>query len=323
MTVESLSRSSSPAALSEPPARESASYTVQRGDTFSTIARDHGVSVKALQDVNPQVLNPDVVYPDQRLALPEGAVAKPEALVAASGPTPVLDRDDRGAAVTELQAGLRSGGFDPGPADGIFGARTEGAVRAFQAERGLQVDGVVGRQTWSELGRTATTRPETPPVVAGEVPSTGDVSTDRRISALHPEVRATAAQFINRVEQELGITLRVTQGMRTFDEQNDLYAQGRTAPGDVVTNARGGQSYHNYGLAIDVVEIRADGSANWNTDWEAIGRIGEAMGMEWGGNWTSIVDRPHFQMDFGLSTSQLRQRIEGGNTGAGGFVNVH
>ncbi|HST45328.1 MAG TPA: M15 family metallopeptidase, partial [Luteimonas sp.] len=173
---------------------------------------------------------------------------------------------------------------------------------------------MVGRQTWGELGRPATTRPATPPVVAGNVPPTGDAATDRRIAALHPEVQATAAQFVNRVEQELGITLRVTQGMRTFAEQNDLYAQGRTAPGDVVTNARGGQSYHNYGLAIDVVEIRADGSANWNTDWEAIGRIGEAMGMEWGGNWTSIVDRPHFQMDFGLSTSQLRQRIDAGNT---------
>lgn len=322
MTVEGLSSSTAAATADNagPPAA-SRTHTVERGESLSTIARDYQVSLRAMQDANPQVLNPDVVYPDQVLNLPEDAVARQPTLVASEGPTPTLERDARGAQVAEVQRGLREGGYDPGPADGIFGPRTEAAVRAYQADRGIEVDGIVGRQTWGELGRTAPTRPDVP--VSGEVPGTGDAINDRRIAGLHPEARAAAAQFVNRVEQELGIQLRVTQGMRTYAEQDALYAQGRTAPGEVVTNARGGQSYHNFGVAFDVVEVRPDGSVNWNTDWAAIGAVGEAMGLEWGGNWTSIVDRPHFQLDTGLSTAELRARVASGDTGAGGFVNLH
>lgn len=322
MSLEAVSTQSTHAAGSDndAPAGGGATYTAQRGDTLSTIARDHGVTLQALLDANPAVLNPDVIYPDQAIALPEGAVQRPAALVAPEGPTPRLEAGARGAVVSELQRALADGGFEPGPVDGRFGPLTEGAVRAFQGSRGIEVDGIVGPQTWGELGRTATSRTEPAPV-AGEVATTGDAVTDRRIAGLHPEVRATAAAFVNRVEQELGIQLRVTQGFRSFAEQDALYAQGRTAPGDVVTNARGGQSYHNFGLAFDVVEVRADGSVNWDTDWNAIGRVGEAMGLEWGGNWTGFVDRPHFQMDFGLSTTQLNQRIARGET-TGGFVDV-
>lgn len=322
MSVEALS-SSTPSATADTAGSSAAArtHTVERGESLSTIARDYQVSLRAMQDANPQVLNPDVVYPDQELKLPADAVAREPALVSAQGPTPTLERDARGVQVAEVQRGLREGGYDPGPADGVFGPRTEAAVRAYQADRGLEVDGIVGRQTWGELGRVESTRPQVP--VSGDVPGTGDAISDQRIAALHPEVRAAAAQFVNRAAQELGIQLRVTQGMRTYAEQDALYAQGRTAPGEVVTNARGGQSYHNFGVAFDVVEVRPDGSVNWDTDWAALGALGESMGLEWGGNWTSIVDRPHFQLDTGLSTSELRARVASGDTGAGGFVNLH
>lgn len=148
---------------------------------------------------------------------------------------------------------------------------------------------------------------------------TWDRHTNRRISGIHPAVKASAYNFINQAEAELGIKLRVTAGLRSFNEQDELYEQGRTAPGGVVTNARGGQSYHNYGLAIDVVEITDAGQANWDTDWDAIGALGESLGWEWGGNWTSIVDKPHFQMAFGLSTTQLRSMY---NAQGGNFVNI-
>ncbi|WP_160170706.1 peptidoglycan-binding protein [Luteimonas huabeiensis] len=322
MNLEAVThRAASPAGTEAGAAHGTDVYVARRGDTLSTIARDHGVGLRALLDANPDVLNPDVIYPDQRIALPEGAVARPPALVAADGPTPTLEHGARGAVVSELQRGLVGGGFDPGPVDGVFGPLTEAAVRDFQASRGIEVDGIVGRRTWGELGRPASAGPGEAAPVSGEVAATGDAATDRRIAGLHPEVRATAAAFVNRVEQELGIRLRVTQGYRSIAEQDALYAQGRTAPGDVVTNARGGSSYHNYGLAFDVVEVRPDGSVNWETDWDAIGRIGESMGLEWGGQWTRLVDRPHFQMDFGLSTAQLRQRLDSGDT-RGGFVNV-
>ncbi|HDZ56528.1 MAG TPA: hypothetical protein ENI17_13375 [Pseudomonas xinjiangensis] len=134
---------------------------------------------------------------------------------------------------------------------------------------------------------------------------TWDNVTNTRISTLDSQVQGAATGFVNEVESTLGIRLRVTQALRTSAEQDALYAQGRTASGRVVTNARGGESYHNYGLAIDVVEIR-DGKAIWNTDWTAIAKVGVSHGFSWGGNWTT-PDKPHFQMDFGLSIRQLQQ----------------
>ncbi len=148
---------------------------------------------------------------------------------------------------------------------------------------------------------------------------TWDSHSNRRIAGIHPNVQASAYTFVNRAQAELGIKLRVTSGLRTFSEQDELYAKGRTAPGGRVTNARGGQSYHNYGLAIDVVEITDAGKANWNTDWAAIGALGESVGWEWGGNWTGFVDKPHFQITFGFSTSQLRSMY---NAQGGNFVNL-
>ena len=130
--------------------------------------------------------------------------------------------------------------------------------------------------------------------------------TKKRIKELNVKIQDNVIKFISEVESKLGIRLRITQGYRSIATQNALYAQGRTAHGKIVTNARGGSSYHNYGLAIDVVEIRNNGSINWNPDWEAIGAIGVSNGFEWGGNWTTIIDKPHFQMTFGLSINDLR-----------------
>jgi hypothetical protein len=136
-------------------------------------------------------------------------------------------------------------------------------------------------------------------------PATWDKFSDRRIKKLHPKIRADAAVLINAVEQQLGIRLRVTQGLRTFAEQNDLFEQGRSKPGKIVTNARGGESYHNFGLAIDVCEIR-NGEAIWECDWVRIAPVAKGLGWEWGGDWTSFKDRPHFQKAFGKSTGDLR-----------------
>jgi hypothetical protein len=134
---------------------------------------------------------------------------------------------------------------------------------------------------------------------------TWDRVTDRRIATLDSKVQGTATGFINEVDAKLGIKLRVSQALRTSSVQDDLYAQGRTTDGSIVTNAKGGESYHNYGLAIDVVEI-SGGQAVWNTNWSAIAEIGMSHGFSWGGNW-STPDNPHFQMNFGLSIQQLQQ----------------
>lgn len=134
---------------------------------------------------------------------------------------------------------------------------------------------------------------------------------DKQIEKLHPDIRDDVTQFINKVEDELKIQLRVTQGFRSIKEQNDLYAKGRTiagkkVEGKIVTNAKGGHSNHNYGLAIDIVEIK-DKKANWKGDWGSIAKVGKELGFEWGGDWTSFVDKPHFQKVHGKSIKQLRK----------------
>ncbi|WP_230203680.1 M15 family metallopeptidase [Bacillus massiliigorillae] len=108
-----------------------------------------------------------------------------------------------------------------------------------------------------------------------------------------------------------GILVIITQGLRTVAEQNALYEQGRTKPGKVVTNACGGYSYHNFGLAFDFCIYDIIGGKfipNWQVDkrWIRVGAIGKSLGLEWGGDWTDFKDYPHFQYTFGLSLQKLR-----------------
>jgi peptidoglycan L-alanyl-D-glutamate endopeptidase CwlK len=133
-----------------------------------------------------------------------------------------------------------------------------------------------------------------------------DKVSQERIETLHPKVRQKAIEFINQVERRLKIQLRVTSALRTWDEQNELFAQGRTKSGKIVTNVRGGFSNHNFGLAIDVVPI-VNGKADYETNkWDEIAKIGKEIGFDWGGDWKSFKDRPHFEMTFGKTTRELR-----------------
>jgi len=271
-----------------------------------------------------------------------------------SGPDEVniLQRGDTGSAVESLQEDLNAAGYNSGPTDGDFGPKTEAALQQFQQDRidylnGVQNlpmpppdhaiisfeiarlenefnSGVAGAETRQQLDRALESRtidePEVPVAgPGGPIPLTGDPVSDDRIAALHPEIQQRSAAFVNEVKQELGIQLRVTDGLRTFAEQDALYAQGRTAPGPRVTGARGGQSYHNYGLAIDVVELRPDGSVNYGVDYDAIAEIGERYGFEWGGNFTNLDDQPHFQFTNGLHWSELLERS---NNGANPYVDL-
>ncbi|SET64653.1 LysM domain-containing protein [Natronincola peptidivorans] len=119
-------------------------YTIRAGDTFYNIARRLNISLDALIAANPGV-DPDRLFIGQVICVP--GVTPP--------PTPVcptLRRGSRGDSVRKLQQLLADAGFDPGPVDGIFGPRTEEAVRAFQRNKGLTVDGIVGVATWTALG---------------------------------------------------------------------------------------------------------------------------------------------------------------------------
>ena len=111
------------------------------------------------------------------------------------------------------------------------------------------------------------------------------------ITKLLPLVERKVNEFITLAATQ-GFTLRIVSGFRSFVEQDSLYAQGRTKPGAIVTNARGGESLHNFGCAIDVV----DRHKGYDIDWSKLGASGESLGFEWGGRWASFIDRPHFQI---------------------------
>ncbi|WFD12166.1 M15 family metallopeptidase [Tepidibacter hydrothermalis] len=129
----------------------------------------------------------------------------------------------------------------------------------------------------------------------------------RNLEDLHPYVKYLAEKFIQECKKQ-GIDVLIYSTFRSKEEQDKLYSQGRTASGEKVTNAKGGYSYHNYGLAFDCVPI-INKKAQWNrTDlYDVMGKIGKSIGLEWGGDFKSIKDRPHFQWTGGLKIKDLLQ----------------
>lgn len=136
------------------------------------------------------------------------------------------------------------------------------------------------------------------------------VSLDR-INLLHPAIRDEVKALYNIASLLMpdGTILRITQGLRTIEEQNKLYAQGRTTPGKIVTKAKGGASYHNYGLAFDFCLIK-DGSVSWEVNdlWLGVVKLFTDAGYVSGGNFKSIKDYPHLEKTFGHTWKTLLKK---------------
>ncbi|WP_442857583.1 peptidoglycan-binding protein [Bacillus sp. mrc49] len=140
---------------------------------------------------------------------------------------------------------------------------------------------------------------------------------------IHPVVKESALEMIKRAYKE-GIFVQISAGYRSMEEQAKLYGQGRLGyrfgglnysdlSKPVVTNALPGQSYHNYGLAIDFFIVSDDGkNAIWTVDekWRRAGAIGKSLGFAWGGDWSSFKDYPHLEMTGGLSYTQLQAGLK-------------
>lgn len=127
----------------------------------------------------------------------------------------------------------------------------------------------------------------------------------KSLNDLQPYVEYLANKFLEKcASQNFPVVIYYT--LRTIQEQNNLYAQGRTKPGKIVTNAKGGQSYHNYGLAFDAAPL-VNGQIDWNNEalYRKMGSIGQSVGLEWGGSWVSFKDTPHFQWSGGLDINEL------------------
>lgn len=129
----------------------------------------------------------------------------------------------------------------------------------------------------------------------------------RSIDDLHPRVRSLAQKFEEACYVQ-GVDVLIYCTLRSPAEQEALYAQGRTKPGKIVTNARAGESYHNYGLAFDFVPM-VGGKPAWdNRDlYTKAGGIAESVGLEWAGRWTGkLRETAHCQYTGGLSIAQLK-----------------
>jgi peptidoglycan LD-endopeptidase CwlK len=145
-----------------------------------------------------------------------------------------------------------------------------------------------------------------------------------RLAMVYPDLAEKVMQMDEMLEQE-GIVIRVVQGLRTWQEQDKLYAQGRTESGKVVTNAPGGHSYHNFGLAVDCAPFMAgdEQALDWNAahpSWKRMEAVGVSLGLVSGANWIRLVDAPHFQLTGRFPEAgpddELRQIWRDGGNGA-------
>lgn len=142
-----------------------------------------------------------------------------------------------------------------------------------------------------------------------------DARTESHLATLRPEAEAKAREFLARIQLRLakqGVMAKVIAGTRTWAEQDRLYAKGRTVPGPRVTNARGGYSNHNFGIAWDIGLFLSGQYLAESALYRECGVIGREMGLEWGGDWKSFPDEPHYQLKTGLSVAELRRRVQAG-----------
>lgn len=131
----------------------------------------------------------------------------------------------------------------------------------------------------------------------------------RDITKLHPELQTKITKLKEECAKQ-GLKIGIGECVRTVAEQDALYAKGRTAPGNKVTNAKGStySSMHQWGVAFDF--YRNDGKgAYYDKDnfFTKVGKIGQSLGLEWGGSWKSPVDKPHFQLkQWGSTPTKLK-----------------
>jgi peptidoglycan LD-endopeptidase CwlK len=175
----------------------------------------------------------------------------------------------------------------------------EELISAVQKKLGVTVDGCPGPETWRAVYKA----------VVGADPTTSAGAQDRVddrsesvIASLQPEVRTYARALVHAADVA-GIDIKVISGLRSYAEQDALFAQGRTKAGRRVTNCKGGESNHNFGVAFDIGVFDGSHYLPESPSYDAVGVLGKQLGLEWGGDWTSLVDKPHFELRPGWAAS--------------------
>ena len=144
---------------------------------------------------------------------------------------------------------------------------------------------------------------------------TQDTPSNERIKNLNPKLQPIITECINHFWNN-GIKIRVVQGLRTIEYQNSLYEQGRNKPGKIVTNSKGGQSAHNYGIAVDLCVMKKlppkeDKDLDFNIqNYPKIVEFLKSRKLEWGGDFRTFKDYPHFSLPLLSNTDLAHNTIE-------------
>lgn len=167
-------------------------------------------------------------------------------------------------------------------------------IKAVQTELSVQVDGRAGSETWMAIYTKIVKPVATAAPLMSNISNVDDRS-ERNIATLVAEVQPIARLLVQKAALS-GIKIKIISGLRTYKEQDELYAQGRTKAGPIVTHALGGYSNHNFGIAFDIGVFEGTKYLTESNKYKAVGVLGLDLGLEWGGNWKTIVDQPHFQL---------------------------
>lgn len=137
-----------------------------------------------------------------------------------------------------------------------------------------------------------------------------EIKKKSKLKDLEPNFKTKIVELIIDAKK-YGLDVDIFSGYRSYADQTILY--DKRVNGRRVTNARAGESWHNFGLAADIV-FKKNGQWTWSEsmEWAKLGKIGKSLGLEWGGDWRKIVDRPHFQFTNGLKISQARDLYDNG-----------
>ena len=129
----------------------------------------------------------------------------------------------------------------------------------------------------------------------------------RDIKELHPKVADLCQLFLDKCKEQ-GIDVIITSTYRDKESQQALYDQGRTKPGNIVTKAKPGQSFHNWRVAFDFVPV-VNGKAQWNdiSLFKKCGEIAKSIGLEWAGDWKSFKEYAHCQYTSGLTLKDFQE----------------
>jgi peptidoglycan L-alanyl-D-glutamate endopeptidase CwlK len=180
---------------------------------------------------------------------------------------------------------LSSAGFYAGKIDGVWGGKTDAAAALWDT-RFAEI-----RSAFMEM----------------------DGRSESCIRTLLPEAQVLARKLLGRLRSS-GLDARILSGTRTYSEQSELFRRGRSGnPGPRVTNARAGQSNHNFGIAWDIGLFEGGRYLQESPSYDWAGKLSAAVEeIEWGGSWKSFPDRPHYQVSTGLPISEIRRRFEEG-----------